>query len=84
MSRTSLACRSGRLRWKITRPPSASSAVELRLRSIPGASVLLPSVTLPLTLTIDQDSGVPGNTAQLVSTVAACTQSPRKGLICEQ
>jgi cysteine-rich repeat protein len=86
VSRTSLVCRSGRLRWKIT-PATigfVSRTFELRLRSIPGASVLLPSVTLPLTLTIDQDSGVPGNTAQLVSTVAACTQSPRKRLICEQ
>ena len=62
----------------------ASLTFGLRLQSIPGASVLLPSVTLPLTLTIDQDTGVPGNTAQLVSTVAACTRSPRKGLICEQ
>jgi len=86
VSRTSQVCRSGRLRWKIT-PATAgfvSRTFELRLRSIPGASVLLPSVTLPLTLTIDQDTGVPGNTVRLVSTVAACTQSPRKGLICEQ
>jgi cysteine-rich repeat protein len=85
VSRSSLVCRSGRLRWKIT--PATVGFVgrtfELRLRAIPGASVLLPSVALPLGITIDQDSSVPVS-ARLVSTVAACTQSPRKGLICEQ
>src|SRR5262245_52715220 len=85
-SRTSLVCRSGRLRWHVT-PATAgfvSRTFELRQRTIPGAGVLMPFVALPLTVTIDQDSGVPGNTAQLVATVAACTQSPRKGLIYEQ
>jgi hypothetical protein len=53
-SRTASVCTNGNVRWKVT--PDAGDfavrAVELKIRNLPGAEVLLPA-TAPLTVTLE-------------------------------
>jgi hypothetical protein len=82
-SRTASVCTNGNVRWKVT--PDAGDfavrAVELKIRNLPGADVLLPA-TAPLTVTLEGQRVGPGEDVQLVDTAASCTMLPRSGLLC--
>jgi hypothetical protein len=58
-----------------------SGSTLMKIRSFPGADVLLPA-TAPLTVTLEGQRVGPGEDIQLVGTAAPCTTLPRSGVLC--